>query len=358
MPHWFTITGHDLNLFTWWFTVSSLMGMVCVVWSHALFFHAYWAGFVLFHLILHWLLLTWHGLYYFTSCFTGLSLLSMIVLASFDASLVLPYWVWLLLFHFLLPCFFPHWFILFGLGWHWFTSCFKCSSLHLFYFMLPRFIISRHGFYLLTYCLTGSSFLGMVCIASLHASHVHHYWEWFVLDHFMLHWFIITGLGWHWFTSCFTWSSLLGRVCIVSLDALLVICKLCIAWLSSLVHHYCAWFAMFHVMLFRFYLTGHGLHYFSFLTGTSLLGMVCIVSLHASLVLTYWPWLVLFHLMRHWLLLTWHGLYYFTSCFTGLSLLSMIVIASFDAWLVLPYWVWLLLFHFLLPWLIITGHAL
>jgi hypothetical protein len=252
----------DCQMRFWRHKHTSLLGMVCIVWLHAKLVHHYFVWLFL----LHW-------------CFSDSLLLFILLriprfilhmyiitgndyIVSLHASLVHSYWALFALF-----CI-PRWFILFGLGWHWFTSCFKCSSLHLFYFMLPRFIISRHGFYLLTYCLTGSSFLGMVCIASLHASHVHHYWEWFVLDHFMLHWFIITGLGWHWFTSCFTWSSLLGRVCIVSLDALLVICKLCIAWLSSLVHHYCAWFAMFHVMLFRFYLTGHGLHYFSFLTGT------------------------------------------------------------------------------------------
>jgi hypothetical protein len=66
-------------------------------------------------------------------------------------------------------------------------------------------------------------------------------------------------------------------------------------------------------------------------TGSSLLGMVCIVSLHASLVLSYWALFVLFH-FPHWFIFTGHGLYcsphaslvlFFTEhglyCFTSLT---------------------------------------
>ena len=53
MPHWFIITGNDLNLFTWWFIVSSLMGICCVVSCHVSLVHHYLAWFVLFHLMHH-----------------------------------------------------------------------------------------------------------------------------------------------------------------------------------------------------------------------------------------------------------------------------------------------------------------
>jgi hypothetical protein len=117
------------------FTCSSLLGMICIVSLHV-----------------HMFIITGNDLYCFTSCFTGSFLLGIVCIIS-HPSLVHSYWAWLALVHFLLHMLF----------------------LHLFYFMLPRFIISRHGFYLLTSCLTGSSLLGMACIASLHASHVHHY---------------------------------------------------------------------------------------------------------------------------------------------------------------------------------------
>ena len=179
MPHWFTITGHDLNFFTWWFIVSSLMGMVCVVWSYALLFHAYWAGFVLFHLILHCIIIADHGLYCFTWCLT-----------------VRHHWSWFVLFHFML-----HWFIPTG---------------HCVYFPhFPHwFINTGHDFYCFT-SLTGSSSLGMVCIVWLRASLVDPYYAWFVLSHFMLHWFFNRGHGLCCFTSCFIGSSFLGMVCIV-----------------------------------------------------------------------------------------------------------------------------------------------
>jgi hypothetical protein len=53
----------------------------------------------------------------------------------------------------------------------------------------------------------------MVYIVSLRALLVPPYWSMFVLIHFS-HWFIITGQGLFCFTSCFTGSSALGMVCI------------------------------------------------------------------------------------------------------------------------------------------------
>jgi hypothetical protein len=177
---------------------TSLVGMVCIVWLHASLVHHYFVWLFLLQLKLFRFVVTVYiashpslhpsHVHHYWQCFALCrfmficsSLLGMIWIVSLHSSLVHSYWALFASFRI------PHWFILTGLDWHWFTSCFKCSSLHLFYFMLPRFIISRHGFYLLTSCLTGSSLLGMVCIASLHASHVHHYSDWFVLDHFMLH---------------------------------------------------------------------------------------------------------------------------------------------------------------------------
>jgi hypothetical protein len=52
--------------------------------------------------------------------------------------------------------------------------------------------------------------------SSRHASLVHHYLAWFVLFHFMLHWFFLTGHGLYCFTSCFIGSSLMDMVCVVS----------------------------------------------------------------------------------------------------------------------------------------------
>jgi hypothetical protein len=122
----------------------------------------------------------------------------------------------------------------------------------------------------------------MVCIVSCNASLVHHFWAWFVLFHFH-QWFIIAGHGFYCFTSI-TGSSLLGMVCIVSLHA--------------------SWFS----------LTVHGFYYFtSCITDSSLLGMVGIASLHYSLVYHCWAWLVLFHLMRYWFFIAKHVLYCFTS---------------------------------------------
>jgi hypothetical protein len=97
-----------------------------------------------------------------------------------------------------------------------------------------------------TSCFTGSSALGMVCIAWLRASLVLHYWAWFVLFHFMLDWLFITGQGMCCSTQCFNGSSLLGMVCIVSLHV-------------SLAHHRWAWFVLFDYALHWFFITGYGL---------------------------------------------------------------------------------------------------
>jgi hypothetical protein len=47
---------------------------------------------------------------------------------------------------------------------------------------------------------------------------------------------------------------------------------------------------------------------------TSLLGMACFVSLHASLVHHHFAWFVLLDYALHWFFITGHGLYCFTSC--------------------------------------------
>jgi hypothetical protein len=75
-----------------------------------------------------------------------------------------------------------------------------------------------HGLYCFALCFADSSLLVNVCIDSL-LSLVHHYWAWFVLFQLMLHWFIITGHDLYCLTTRFTGSSLLGMVFIVSLHA-------------------------------------------------------------------------------------------------------------------------------------------
>jgi hypothetical protein len=94
----------------------------------------------------------------------------------------------------------------------------------------------------------------IACIVSPHDAMVLPYWIWFALFHFML-----------------TGASLLGMAYVISPP--------------SLGHHYWAWFVLFHFMLHLFLLTGHGSYCFiSCFTGTSLLGMACIVSFHVLLV--------------------------------------------------------------------------
>jgi hypothetical protein len=140
----------------------------------------------------------------------------------------------------------------------------------------------------------------MVCIASFDASLVNSYWALFV---FVLipHSFIITGHGLYCSIS-FADSSLLSMICI------------------------------YHFKLRWFIITEHGSYCFTTrFTGSSLLGMVCIVSLHASLIHSYWALFVLFH-FPHWFNFTGHGLYcsphaslvlFFTEhglyCFTSLT---------------------------------------
>jgi hypothetical protein len=61
--------------------------------------------------------------------------------------------------------------------------------------------------------------------------------------------------------------------------------------------------------------------------------MGCIFSLHNSLVLPYWAWFVLIHFLPHWFIINGHGLYCFISL-TGSSLLGMVGIVSLHASLV------------------------
>jgi hypothetical protein len=119
----------------------------------------------------------------------------------------------------------------------------------IYHFKLRWFFITQHGSYCLTTRYTGSSLLGMVCIVSLHASLFHSYWALFVFCHFP-HWFFITGHGLYGFTACFTGSSLLGMVfclnirlsgsfllvmaCIVSLHASHVLFVLGMVFIVSL----------------------------------------------------------------------------------------------------------------------------
>jgi hypothetical protein len=135
------------------------------------------------------------------------------------------------------------------------------------------FIIAGHGLHCLTSCFTGPSLLGMACILSFHTSSVDYYWAWLALFRFMLHRLIITGNVFYYFTSCFTYPSLLGMICSISLH-------------HTLGLPYCSWFVLFDVMLHWFIINGHCLYCFTSLTGSSLLGLVCIVSLDASVVHT------------------------------------------------------------------------
>ena len=223
---------------------------------------------------------------------------------------------------------------------------------------LRWFIIIKHDLYL-----------------SFQASLVHHHWAWFVLFYYTLHWFFLTGHGLHCFTSCFTDSFLLGIVCIISLPSLV---QLYWAWLVLFTSRftgsffYWAWSILFHLPHW-FIINGHDVYFVtsltdssllaclcssnSHLTGSSLLGMVCIVSIHALLVLPYWSMLVLIH-FSHWFIITGHGLFCSTSCFTGSSSLGMVCIAWLRASLVLHYWAWFVLFHFMLDWLVITSVVL
>ena len=174
---------------------------------------------------------------------------------------------------------------------------------------------------------------------------------------YTLHWFFLSGQGLHCLTSCFTGSFLRGIVCIFSLP--------------SLVHLYWAWFVLFHrtlhwffllVMVYICSLPSLVHHYWACLycltscfTGSSFLGMVCIVSLHASLVHHHWAWFVLLDYELHWFFLTWYCVYFFTSCVIDSSLLSMVWVVSRHASLVHPYWAWFVLFHFMVYCFLLNG---
>ena len=134
----------------------------------------------------------------------------------------------------------------------------------------------------------------------------------------MLQWFIPTGHRLY-FLTYLTGSSLLGMVCIVSSHASLVLFN----WAWYIYVHFPHWFII----------TGHDLYCCTSLTGASLLGMVCIVSLHASLVLHYWAWFVLIHVIFHLFILNGNDLYCFTSL-TGGSLLARFVLFDFPHWFI------------------------
>jgi hypothetical protein len=182
--------------------------------------------------------------------------MGMVCIASLP-SMVPPCWTCFVLFHFMF-----HWFIINGHCLHCIVCSVSfhaslvhsyCTSLVLFHF--PHwFITAGHGLYCFTFCFTGPSLLGMDCIVSLHTLLVLPFWAWFVLFHFMIHWFFLNG---HDF--------------IISLY-------------DSLVLLYWAWFVLLHFMLQWFLINVHCVYCFISLTGSSLLGMACIVSLHASLV--------------------------------------------------------------------------
>ena len=178
----------------------------------------------------------------------------------------------------------------------------------------------------------------MAYIVSFHASSVHQYRVWFILFHLLLHWFIIIGYGLKRFTSCFTGSSLLGIICIISLHA-------------SLVEQCRALVELFNFPLW-FFLTGHGLYYFiSYFHGSSL--MVIVVLFHFML---QWALMELFHSPRCFFLAV-HGLHFFISCFSGSSMQGIGGIVSLST-LFLPCCSWVAFFHFMLLWFLLTGNVM
>ena len=171
--------------------------------------------------------------------------------------------------------------------------------------MIHCFFINGHGLCCLKPCFIFSCLLGRICVVSPHSSLVHHCWPWFVLFHLMFHWFVITGHGLYCFTSCFTGSFVLAIVCIF-----LTFLMISTVSLPSLVHHHWAWFALFDYVLLWLILTVHGLYCLtSCFIGSSIEGMVCVVSRHVSLVHHYLAWFVLFNFMLHWLIITGHGFF-------------------------------------------------
>ena len=133
---------------------------------------------------------------------------------------------------------------------------------------------------------------------------------------------------------------------------------------DSLVHHYWALYCF----------TGHGLHRLTTrFTGSSFLGMACIVSLHASMVHSYWALFVFFH-FPHLFIFTGHGLYClttrfkgssslgmlcgcFSSCLTFSSLLGIVWAVSCHASLVHHYLAWFVLFRFMVSWFLLNRHS-
>jgi hypothetical protein len=183
----------------------------------------------------------------------------------------------------------------------------------------------------------------MVCIVSLHAWLISHYWAWDVLFYAMFHWFIITWHGLYCFTSCFTGLSSLGMVCIVWIRA-------------ALFRHYWVWFVLFHFAhWFIIIIIKHDLY----------------LSFHSLLFYHHWPWFQLLHFMLQWFILTGQCLYFFASL-TGSSLLGMVVLFHFPHWLIiikhdiyLPFqdslvhhhWAWFVLFDYTLHWFFLTGRG-
>jgi hypothetical protein len=128
----------------------------------------------------------------------------------------------------------------------------------------------------------------------------------------MIHCFFINGHGLCCFTSCFTGSFLLAIVCIfiTFLTGSSILGMIFTVSLPSLVHHHRAWLALFDHVLLWLILTVHGLYCLtSCFIGSALEGMVCVVSRHVSLVQHYLAWFVLFNFMLHWLIITGHGFF-------------------------------------------------
>ena len=306
------------------------MGVICIASLHALPVLPYWTWLVLFHCMLSWFFLT--GLHCFSSSPTGSFLLGIVCIVS-HPSLVLHYWAWLVSSSLSMVC----------------IVSFHASLVHPCLLWLALLHLMIHWFIIAGWCVIDSSLLGMACIVSL-SSLVHHYCAWVVFFNVMLHWFFLTGHCLYCFTSWLTSSSLLGMVCIVSLRDLPVLSY----WSSFVLYHFkpdwfiitehgwflpnCPWFAWFHFMLLWFFLTCYDLHCFTWwFTGLSLL-------VDALLIFPYWVWHVLFHFHHRFIIIV-HELYSSTSNITGWSLLGIVCIVSLQASLIHRYRVWYVLFH-------------
>jgi hypothetical protein len=115
---------------------------------------------------------------------------------------------------------------------------------------------------------------------------VHHYLAWFVLFNFMLHWLIITGHGF------FVW---LPASLVIPYWTWLVLFQFILHWFFF----FWAWYLLFHFPHW-FIITWHDFYCFTSLIGSSLLGMVCFLSLHVSLVHHHWTWFVWLDYELHW----------------------------------------------------------